>query len=708
MCHLLSIMLSMHHRSKCPSEVSTIMGVVKESNESRPLIAMTESILTPRGTELLLLNQSEIDALYDLLEVVVSVLDELKIEYIVVAGSLLGAVRSESILFNDDGIDIAVIDDADAYNRLTLALPDALARQAEERSAGRARIILKYQTVCDRIESTTSPSVWINLFVLRKYETSEDLVRMVKQSSDGELEVEACLKRIRESISGAVFPLFHFDNPKAVQLWPREYFTQRELRPLRSMPFGPLTVSGPSDRIGPLKRFFGSDCFTHYVVAPRSSVERPHSLWEGSRRVPLSGMQYRPVQHSRREMPSEHSWKALEYTLAMYNEEREPVNVTPPSSGGLGGMNRTRSLFAFDQPVQSIPTLISRTLNNGIELSLNSNGPALEPQPTKRFGHDVRHHIGDNPEAPVFDKELRGIMEPYIAEARREREKFRNPTAASFDPSIASAAGVPYTALREERRFLFDLHSHPLPGILAETLGVEDLCQLHNHPSKDKKELLAPLLTREGRRQFHECYDHFVTSFCIPLLHSLAMTNHEFHSKSNTAASDVKYRYQAFPCLHVIRPGELSIDPHCDTAYGHSIGNLNFHIPLTPVFGTNALYTESHPGREDWHGLTTKSPGIGFLFDGGRCLHFTLENTTNITRVSIDFRIAIYRDSVDNGGLCSHELLADRFSSSGPGYYNETSIADGVSTSSLPGNRLANNRRTTLLDPDARVGFPFT
>jgi hypothetical protein len=336
-------------------------------------------------------------------------------------------------------------------------------------------------------------------------------------------------------------------------------------------------------------------------------------------------------------------------------------------------------------------------------------GPAIDPMPAQWFGDDVRRCIGDDPASPVFDTKLRAAMEPHIAKARREREKYRNPTAMACDPSIASAVGVPYIALRDERRFLFDPYSYPLHRVLAETLGVEDLSQLHSHPNKNKKQLLAPLLSRDGRRQFHECYFNFVTTFCIPLLHSLAWTKNVLQSTSQTLASDVKYRFQAFPCLRVIFPGELSIDPHCDTSHGHSIGNLNFHVPLTPAFGTNALYAESHPGREDWHGLTTNSPGLGFLFDGARCLHFTLENTTNVTRVSIDFRVAIYRDGADGGDLCRRELLADRFSNAGPGYYDETSVATGLHSSSFPGDMHTNaDGGKRLIDPDARVGFPFT
>lgn len=201
------------------------------------------------------------------------------------------------------------------------------------------------------------------------------------------------------------------------------------------------------------------------------------------------------------------------------------------------------------------------------------------------------------------------------------------------------------------------------------------------------------------------------------------------------------YRYQAFPCIRVIRPGEFSIGPHCDMAHGHSMGNINFHIPLTPTFGTNCMYTETHPGREDWHPLMTKSVGLGFAFDGARCLHFTLENTTQSTRVSLDFRIAIYRnkksltrnkirssnsmmrimqmvdlkeeteaegDECDvHDALCNQKMLEDNFSTA-PGYYEESfvDLESHLTSGTLPGP-VVQKRSRSLMHPDKRVGFPF-
>ena len=256
---------------------------------------------------------------------------------------------------------------------------------------------------------------------------------------------------------------------------------------------------------------------------------------------------------------------------------------------------------------------------------------------------------------------------------------------------------MPYTALRDERDFLYDVGLYPLHAALAEALGLSGLADLHEHHVGDKQDLLRPLLDRCQRRRFHEIYDKFVTSFCIPMLHAQGL------AKGVLCTSDVTYRYQAFPCIRVVRPGEFSIGPHCDTAYGHSIGNINFHIPLTPILGANALFVESCPGREDWHPLTAEGPGQGFIFDGARCIHFTLENTTEMTRVSLDFRIALYQ-AQGRDGLCTKEELTDSFCSSGCSYYDEADVTMDHSSCAT----VARKSGQELFDPDWRVGLPFS
>eukprot|EP00956_Cyclotella_meneghiniana_P033530 scaffold96769_cov63-Cyclotella_meneghiniana.AAC.8 len=347
---------------------------------------------------------------------------------------------------------------------------------------------------------------------------------------------------------------------------------------------------------------------------------------------------------------------------------------------------------------------------------------------------------------PIDFHSIRNEMEPFLACARLQRDVVRQQVLETFDslnqePSrrssltfasrrgslsegpihIGSNYGVPYPELRNETSFLYDVESYPLDRLLADTIGVQDLSKIHvDHPMiKDKARLMAPLQNRGRRRAFHRCFDSFVTSHVIPLLHSQALSKGIFYSNRHQLKQGkpqrITYRYQAFPTINIVRPGECSIGPHCDLTQGHSIGNISFHIPLTAAFGTNAVHVESRPGREDWHPLSTKSPGLGFQFDGARCLHFNLRNETDVTRVSINFSVAITRDCDEtqydpDDQLCCPQLLKDDFSCGKEGYYDEVTVSVGdVPRSFLPPpvamkKPCSQNR---LYDPDERLGFPF-
>ena len=402
--------------------------------------------------------------------------------------------------------------------------------------------------------------------------------------------------------------------------------------------------------------------------------------------------------------------------------------------------------------------------------STNSVGPKIDgissaikeaPNSTEQsnwFGASVRRATNDSPDEPNFDDFLlRSIMEPHLAKARLKRDQSlrcifnddaKTEQSLLASPSTSHNVGVPYPALRTEKSFLYDTDTFPLDRLLADIVKVEDLSQIHEESIKDKRMLLSPMLDEATREPFHACYQNFVTTIAIPLLHSIALSQNVFlpATSGDEALSSITYRFQQFPCIRIVRPGEFSIGPHSDISYGHSIGkelrghfcsvffftylptfcspnrftfspgNINFHIPLTPSFGTNALFAESHPGKEDWHPLRSRSPGLGYVFDGARCLHFALENTTDRTRVSIDFRIAITRckNGVSIGEihiddtLCSAKILEDRFSLEGPGYYEEATInmtAGGPVVVKM--NSLLKGQ-DSLTPPDRRVGFPFT
>lgn len=357
--------------------------------------------------------------------------------------------------------------------------------------------------------------------------------------------------------------------------------------------------------------------------------------------------------------------------------------ITVESSLGGLGMNRSKSVFAslsegFTSLSEGSYTSSCSTSSESDRSVVTDNGDNLA------FATAILNHTGSALQAPNFnDSGLRKLMEPFLQSTRDARQKTFHRQNFAVHASIASSMGVPYTALRGERIFLFDAHTHPLHEIIASTLAVTDLASLHKVYGGNYNSDMLSILTQAGNRErIHASYETFVNSFCIPLLHEMAITKRMLHVNSASSGCIV-YRYQAFPTIHIHVPGSHAsiLSPTCDLATGHSIGCLKFHVPLTPSFATNALYVESHPGREDWHPLIAKSVGLGYLFDGSRCIHFDLENTTDSTRVSLEFRVLMYRSTapplsvpLDDGILTAPDLIEDRRSKEEAGYYEESVI----------------------------------
>ena len=65
---------------------------------------------------------------------------------------------------------------------------------------------------------------------------------------------------------------------------------------------------------------------------------------------------------------------------------------------------------------------------------------------------------------------------------------------------------------------------------------------------------------------------------------------------------------------------------------------MNIWAPLSKVYGSNSLTSESSPGKGDFHAFEARA-GQFVRFYGNRCWHYCLDNTTEDTRVSFDLRV---------------------------------------------------------------------
>jgi hypothetical protein len=404
---------------------------------------VTKEYNHPSAPEALLLTAREIDELYDLLDVLVGAFKSLNIPYILIAGSLLGSVRSKSILFNDDDIDVAIIDDAidddqdrdemGVYDRLKKQLPELLNEAADRRNFKQqlekeyhvkpsATVKYMYQirpwVGCDRIRSSADPRVWIDIFVLKRYTSIDSLQQILSLKQNGESQsteyVQAIMTKMYDSVTSPhaldeIFPLYHYDNRKAIELWPKEYFSPHELFPLhQSFSFGPLhNLSGPHMPIRLLHRFFGSDCFTYYYKAD-AHVRGKKSMddylsWDQCEKLPLTDDMYLPIQHSKRKNDgrySNHSRQTLmEYIeKQMLIEDFHSETVAVPSVQARLHRNHTEN--DLENPKQQFELSRSQTFVANQEIKEQS----------KWFGAAVRRHMNDSSDLPVFDQALREVM----------------------------------------------------------------------------------------------------------------------------------------------------------------------------------------------------------------------------------------------------------------------------------------------------------
>lgn len=315
-------------------------------------------------------------------------------------------------------------------------------------------------------------------------------------------------------------------------------------------------------------------------------------------------------------------------------------------------------------------------------------------------------------------------MEPHIKKATINRQlalaAIKTATTKSLYESVMNEyADSPLS--KEGMLLSFDTHEFPLREVLLESCGLSpstDLSRLHDNdatttattttsssgvPSNktNKLQLLENLTKQQhsNNNEFQTVYDNFVRKVCCPKLAELWDCQGDIY-------------YQCFPTLRIVQPGDFSIGPHCDVTYGLHPLTTNFYVLLTDLEAQEssaAMFLESKPGAEDWHPILGKYGEMVKHFPGGICAHWTTENNTDMTRVSLDLRLIpgpLYHVMVNGGG---EKGGRDDVFRKTEGYFSRCQLVnkqqDGDDNNH---NKKQWERVGPLLMPDARVGFPWT
>lgn len=314
----------------------------------------------------------------------------------------------------------------------------------------------------------------------------------------------------------------------------------------------------------------------------------------------------------------------------------------------------------------------------------------------KRFGDAMKDALSkqDDPTHIPYDPfplSLRVAIDPILEKAREARARALEQcySRSEIETLVHEQCGI--------YDLNYDTTKYNLRRAFERAAGVVSVKEAVASGEKDA--VLCAF--RRNYQEFQQVYDQFVREVCLPHHHEMVMGN-------RTAGNEIPcyYDYQAFPCLRWIRPGEFSIGPHADVAYGHSARCWNYYISLLEdseqLPNVATIWTERRFGSEDWVPLlNAPSSPLGCAFPGGLLLHWTCENTSAQTRLTLDFRIirvVVVADGEEPGRTSAGQAYRTG------GYYRRAAWMNGA-WQRVFDDQGDDDDRTV---PDARMGYPWT
>jgi len=194
------------------------------------------------------------------------------------------------------------------------------------------------------------------------------------------------------------------------------------------------------------------------------------------------------------------------------------------------------------------------------------------------------------------------------------------------------------------KKYSYDTNEFNFIEVVRSLFDIPSLDQVHTildkqldiptDPSQDQQTTFHKIFYKiyeQENSEFLETYKRFVKHI------------------ANTYFPNLSIIYQTKPTFRVQAPSNIAVAKwHKDKAYNHSSNEINIFLPLTKAFDTNTIWAESEEDKGDYSPMNAEV-GEFYIWNGANLMHGNKENTTGVSRVSVDFRLILENDFAYEG-----------------------------------------------------------
>lgn len=196
-------------------------------------------------------------------------------------------------------------------------------------------------------------------------------------------------------------------------------------------------------------------------------------------------------------------------------------------------------------------------------------------------------------------------------------------------------------SIKSARLLTYDIRRLPFAAIAASVFKVRRLDKLH--------EVWLSHKIRRGQPATLGYGDNLLLRKMLQNLQDdspFYRVYHRFAKEVIGTAFEGRISYSSHPKMRVHLAGTPTVSKwHRDADITRKPRQINVWLPFTDTYRGNSLWIETDYGRADYQAVSVNY-GEALIFDGGFLDHGTVENDTDSTRVSLDFRFTVLGNSL--------------------------------------------------------------